>query len=193
MKALQIALAMNVAPHESANDGKVVGYDATWHDTTYDNFNFTVPGVGRRPSPFTGVTTGMFVGPDGPHEKNHSDKCKHAYSGFSTCHEPTGVNLNAHEQDHSRKPVHFRSVNMMGFATFTYALRVINERQNERFNQQQLDSVVLTVDGHPTDDTGGCCSCLWACGRCFCSNPLMRVFDCLGRVDVVFLSAVLPV
>ena len=182
MKALQIALSVDVVPHKSAEDGLVAGYSAIWQDTSFANSNLRH---------FRLWSTGMFVGPDGPHEKNHSEKCQRAYSGFSGCLEIAGVNLNPHEQDHSKKPIYFRSINTMNFPNFTFALRVINERQNQGYNRQTLDTLLATVEEHPIGRISSCEEALWRCGRCFCTNPVMRVFDCLGRVDVVFLSAVL--
>ena len=112
IKALQIALCMNVVPHKSAEDGLVDGYKAIWQDTSFAKSNL---------SKFRLWTTGMVVGPDAPHEKNHSIKCQRAYSGFSTCLEIAGVNLNPHEQDHSKKPIYFRSIDTMTFPNFTFA------------------------------------------------------------------------
>lgn len=61
---------------------------------------------------------------DGPHENNHSENYQRLYSGFKLCEELAGINLNPHEQDDSRKAVDLRSLNTVGFANFTFALRV---------------------------------------------------------------------
>lgn len=184
-------LAVGVAPHESTKDNKVAGYGAIWHNTTYDNWKLDVPGEGDHASPYTGRGIGLTVGPDRIHEINHNEKCRRAHSGLSGCFDIAGVNLTPHEQDHSKKPVHFRSVNTMNFPNFTYSLRVINEIQNEQYNKRTLGRLLEAIDGHPEGRVSACREALWTCGRCFCANPVVRVFDCFGRVDIIFLSAVL--
>ena len=64
--------------------------------------------------------------------------------------EIAGVNLNPHEQDNSKKPIYFRSINGMNFPNFAFALRVINERQNQGYNRLSLDTVLATVGEDPT-------------------------------------------
>lgn len=182
--ALQIALAVDVPPHESAENFKVAGYDCVWHDTTFDDKS-------SEHAKYKMWQSGMFVGPDGPHEKNHSKECQRQYSGFTTCDELAGINLNPHEQDHSKKALYLRSLNTMTFSNFTFALRVINERQNQGFNRKTLRTLLASVTEHPKDSFAGCEAALWRCGRCFCGKPVMRVFDCLGRVDIVMLATVL--
>ena len=60
MKALQIALSVDVVPHKSAEDGLVAGYSAIWEDTSFANSNLRH---------FRLWATGLFLGPDAPHEK----------------------------------------------------------------------------------------------------------------------------
>ena len=191
MKSLQVRLAVGVAPHESTKDDKVAGYDAIFHDTTFDDADSVVPGEGPRPHPYLGVASGIFLGPDGPHEKNHNPQCTRNHSGLTTCSEIAGVNLNPHEQDHAKKHVYLRSINTMAFPNFTYALRVINELQNEGINKRTLLRQLRCFETHPVTTFGSCHKSLWHCGRCFCSKPTMRVFDSFGRVDVVFLGSVI--
>lgn len=146
--ALQIALAVDVPPHESAENFKVAGYDCVWHDTTFDDKS-------SEHAKYKMWQSGMFVGPDGPHEKNHSKECQRQYSGFRTCDELAGINLNPHEQDHSKKALYLRSLNTMTFSNFTFALRVINERQNQGFNRKTLRTLLASVAEHPKDSFAG--------------------------------------
>lgn len=80
----------------------------------------------------------------------------------------------------------------MTFSNFTYSLSVINELQNRKYNRQFLGVLLGGVaEAHAPQSLPGCHAALWTCGRCFCTNPLVRVFDCFGRLDLVFLSSVL--
>lgn len=45
--------------------------------------------------------------------------------------------------------------------------------------------------GAPNNNIAGYETALWRCGRCFDSKPVMRVFDCLGRVEIFMLEAAL--
>ena len=99
------------------------------------------------------------------------------------------MNLNPHEQNHSRKKIHLRSLNNMVLPHFTYALRVINEVGNEEYNRKTLSNLLRRVAGHPRNVAF--LNLLWVCGRCFCGKPLMRVFDQFVRVDIVELDSVL--
>lgn len=191
VKSLQVHLAAGVAPHESTKEDKVAGYDAIFHDTTFDDSDFVVPGEGPRPHPYLGRTSGIFLGPDGPHEKNHNPQCTRDHSGLTKCSEIAGVNLNPHEQDHAKKHVYLRSINTMAFPNFTFALRVINELQNEGINRRTLGRLLRSLEEHPVAKINACHKSLWFCGRCFCLKPTIRVFDSFGRVDVVFLSSVI--
>ena len=64
----------------------------------------------------------------------------------------------------------------------TFALRVINERQEQGYNRQTLYTVLATVNKHPK-------IIFLAVG--IAREVAVGALDCLGRVDVVFLSAVL--
>ena len=59
---------------------------------------------------YTGTKRGMFLGPDKPHGANHKDKCRKRFNGLSSCEELTGMNLNPHEQNHSKKTKHLPSL-----------------------------------------------------------------------------------
>lgn len=108
----------------------------------------------RRPHPYTGLACGTFRGPDGPRESNHSGVGRRHYAGLSMCTEIAGVNPNRHEQNHSRKGIHLRSLNNMVFATFTYSLRLINEVQNEENNRKTVESP--RQSGGPPTGQHGC-------------------------------------
>lgn len=181
VKSLELRLAQNAAPHETTTDDKVAGYDAIFHDIRYQ---------GSEGDPFQ---TKMRIGPDGHHESNHGPECRAKYSGMTTCQDVAGVNLTRHESDHGVKAVYFRSINNMTFPRFTYSLSVINELQNRKYNRQFLGVLLegITVHSPYTSSLKGCHAALWTCGRCFCSKPLVRVFDGFGRLDLVFLNSVL--
>ncbi|CAB1117288.1 unnamed protein product [Ectocarpus sp. CCAP 1310/34] len=182
--ALQIALAVDVPPHESAENFKVAGYDCVWQDNTFDDMS-------SEHVKYKMWQSGIFVGPDGPHAKNRSKECQRQYSGFTTCDELAGINLNPPEQDHSKKALYLRSLNTMTFSGFTFALRVLNERQNQGCNRKTLRTHLPSVTEHAKDIFASCEVALWRYGRCFCRKPVMRVFDCLGRVDIVMLATML--
>lgn len=55
IKALQFTLAAKAGPRWSLTDGKVPGYDLSFHETTYDNRDVKLTGEGERPNPLTGV------------------------------------------------------------------------------------------------------------------------------------------
>ena len=180
LKELELRLARNAAPHATTTEeGKVVGYDAIFHDTRYKN-------VEGDP-----IKREMRIGPDGHHENNHGPDCRKLYSGLTTCKDIGGVNLTRHESDHGVKAMYLRSINNMTFPKFTYSLSVINELQNRKYNRQLLGALLRGVDGHAPPSVSGCQAALWTCGRCYCDKPLVRVFDCFGRLDLVFLSSVL--
>ena len=83
VKALQIALNLELVPHKSAGVGnQVEGYDVVFRDTSNDDYSCVMNGA-RRPHPYTGVACGMFLGPDGHHESSHNDKCRQKYAGLS--------------------------------------------------------------------------------------------------------------
>ncbi|CAM9917469.1 unnamed protein product [Sphacelaria rigidula] len=57
----------------------------------------------------------MYVGSDGPHEKNHDADCRRTYAALSQYLEISGVNLNPHEQDNS-----FLTLNVRTLSNMTY-------------------------------------------------------------------------
>lgn len=162
----------------------MTGYGVIFRDTRYDGFEEDPNGQG-------GASRKMRIGPDGQHESNHGPECQAKYSGMTTCKDIAGVNLTRHESDHGVKAVYYRSINNMTFPNFTYSLRVINELQNRKYNRQYVGMLLDGVADHSTRSFEGCHAALWTCGRCFCSKPLVRVFDSLGRLDLVFLSSAL--
>ena len=84
VKTLQAGRNPGVAPHKSADeDHRVHGYGALFHDTVNHEYSRTVPNGSRRPHPYTGFACGTFLGPDGPHETNHNDECRHKYAALS--------------------------------------------------------------------------------------------------------------
>eukprot|EP00903_Cladosiphon_okamuranus_P021995 g20222.t1 len=178
VKSLELRLAPNATPHETTTDDKVAGYDAIFHDTRYD---------GHDGAPFPRK---MRIGPDGHHESNHDEACQKKYSGMTVCIDIAGVNLTRHESGHGVKAVYFRSINMT-LPNFTYSLCVINELQNAKYNGQFLSVLLGGVTDHTQSSLPACQRALWTCGRCFCDKPLVRVFDCLGKLDLVSLSSVL--
>ncbi|CAM9706565.1 unnamed protein product [Sphacelaria rigidula] len=134
----------------------------------------------------------MYVGPDGPHENNHDADCRRKYSGLSQCLEISGVNLNPHEQDNSLLTLHVRTLSNMILEVLTYSLRVIHEVRNGAINRETITRIVRNSKHHRKGGAATVCAFdIWICGRYFCDCPLMRVFDRLGRADVVFLRAVL--
>ena len=72
------------------------------------------------------------------------------FEGFRGVWRLKGSNLNQHEQDHSKKPMYFRSIDGMHFPNFTFALRVINERHNQGYNRLSFDTALATVGKDPT-------------------------------------------
>ena len=71
------------------------------------------------------LSTGMFVGSDGAHEiKITAKSVSVRTAAFRGLWRFAGVNLNPHEQDHSKQPIYFRSVNTTNFPNFTFAVRV---------------------------------------------------------------------
>ena len=126
-------------------------------------------------------------------DQGHDPDCRSKYGGLSSCPDIAGVDLNPHKgREFSRsKPECFRSFEGMDFPDFTYSIRVMNELENERCNERFLGQLLSSVPGHSLEGSAACLSALWTCGRCFCSSPVMRVFDCFGRVDIVFLASAL--
>lgn len=175
LKGLELILAQNVAPHATTTEvGKVVGYDAIFHDTRYKNFEGDP------------VSREMRIGPDGHHENYHGEECRKLYSGLTTCKDIGGVNLTRHESDHGVKAMYLRSINNMTFSNFTYSLSVINELQNRKYNKQFLGVLLRVVGGHASPSMTVCQAALWTCGRCFCGTPRCACLTALGGLTLFF-------
>lgn len=72
----------------------------------------------------------------------------------------------------------------MGFDTFTYNITLINELENVDINRKTCYLAVKSATGHPHERLHACRKEVWTCGRCFCSKPLMRSFDKLGKLRI---------
>lgn len=179
VKSLELRLAPNGPPHETTTGDKGAGYGAIFHNTRYQ---------GHDGAPFPRK---MRMGPDGHHEGNHDPNCRRKYGGMTTCKDIAAVNFTRHESDHGVKAVYFKSINNITFPNFTYSLSVINELQNRKYNRQFLSVLLGGVTVHTASVLQGCDAALWTCGRCFCDTPLVRVFDCFEKLDLVLLSSVL--
>ena len=135
--------------------------------------------------------------PDEDVEDDHDPACRIKYGGLAECPDVAGINLTPHlgrGGDPSRpNPECSPSVASMELPNFTYAVMVTNELENGRRNQRYLAQLLSSVPGHAPGGSAACLAALWSCGRCFCSGPVMRVFDCFGRVDLVFLASALAV
>ena len=171
VKALQIALSEDLLGRSPNDDGKKEGYEVS--------FTFVRPRV-------TNARPGMYMGPDRPYETKHAEKCRQKYSGLSTCLELQGVNLNPHEQNHSKKTKHLRKLRNMGYDAFSFATTLVNELENREINRNTCDGAVGRATGH-TRDSFLCRTELWTCCRGFCNAPLMRSFDEQGVLNLTFL------
>lgn len=84
-------------------------------------------------------------------------------------------------------------MNNMPFShSTTFALRIVHEMHNARLNRETIGLLLKSIDPdeHPTDTLQACKASVWILGRCFCDKPLVRVFDCFGRVDIVPLKCI---
>lgn len=131
-------------------------------------------------------------------DDDHDPACRIKYGGLADCPDVAGVNITPHlgrgERGPSRTtPECLPSVASMELPNFTYSMRVMNEIENGRRNRRYLDQLLSSVPGHAPGGSAACLAALWSCGRCFCASPVMRVFDCFGRVDIVFLASALAV
>ena len=130
-------------------------------------------------------------------DNDHDPGCRIKYGGLAECPDIAGVNLTPHlgrgGELSPENPECLPSVSSMELPNFTYSVRVMNELENGRRNRLYLGQLLGSVPGHAPGGSAACLSALWSCGRCFCSSPVMRVFDCFGRVDLVFLETALAV
>lgn len=184
VKALQIQLAHGNPGESAGEDGKVAGFGLS--------FNIALPqdrpgATTRKPHPYEGDTAGPYFAPDATHDSNHGIGCRQKYGGLSSCTQISGLNLNSHEQNHSKKKKYLRMLNVMKFDRFAFMVTLINEIENEIINRRSLEHKVVKARGHPIARLGICQTELWFCGRCFCANPLLRSLDQFGRVRLSFL------
>lgn len=54
-----------------------------------------------------------------------------------------------------------------------------------------MGKLLRATKDHPDGNIPNLKKTLW-CGRCLCTKPVIRIFDCFGRVEIVFFSSVLP-
>ncbi|CAM9617354.1 unnamed protein product, partial [Sphacelaria rigidula] len=148
VKSLQIALAPNVLPYDGAGqDSKVAGSGIKFHDTANDGHTHTCNGR-RRPHSHTGCSSGMYIGPDGPYEKNHDADCRRKYAGLSQCLEVSGVNPNPHEQDNFLLTLHVRTLSNMTLEVLTYSLRAIHEIRNGADHSETITRIARNSEHH---------------------------------------------
>ncbi|CAB1103886.1 unnamed protein product [Ectocarpus sp. CCAP 1310/34] len=136
-----------------------------------------------------GSNAGPYYGPDTLHDCNHGDDCRQKYGGIDTCAQLSGVNLNAHEQNHAKKKKFLHMLNVMKFDRFTFMVTLINETENEAMKRRSVANMVKRVRGHGLEKVQICQAEVWFCGRCFCENSLMRSFDQFGRVRLTFIQS----
>ena len=182
VKALQIALSGDSLGGGLDKDGRLHGYDIS--------FNFRRErALGEFGHFYDGKRVGLWLGPDGPHEGNHQASCQAKFGGISRCPQLTGINCNVHEQNHAKKTKFLPSVSGMGFDTFTYNITLINELENVDINRKTCYLAVKSATGHSHERLHACRKEVWTCGRCFCSKPLMRSFDKLGKLRITRVSS----
>ena len=170
----------------SANtEGKVDGFGISFNITPSED---RPESMSRVPHPYNGAVEGPYFGPDALHDGNHGAACREKYCGLNSCAQLNGVNLSAHEQNHSKKKTYLRMLNTMGFDRFTFTLTLINERDNERINKNSLDTMVDHFQGHPHDTLTKCQIHLYWLGRCWCDRPLRRWFTQFGIVRLGFIE-----
>lgn len=178
-KALQIALSPN-EPEESADrEGKVRGVSLFFNMTAS-----TDRVCEKLAHPYTGLKSGMFLGPDPSYESSHQGSCMDIFSGLSTRRQLALLTHNSHEQNQSQENKYLPSVDSMGADRFCFFITLLDELENEIINRRALDRLVKKIDGNKTGNTKLCYSKMWVCGRCFCKTPLRRCFDGLGIVGV---------
>ncbi|CAB1119147.1 unnamed protein product [Ectocarpus sp. CCAP 1310/34] len=180
VKALQIALSSDCVGGGVGEDGKLPGYSIDFNfkrTPSYDNYGHF----------YGGKRVGLWLGPDGPHEGNHQGSCQAKFGGLTRCRQITGTNCNPHEQNHSKKIKFLPSVTGMGFDTFTFNVTLINELENVKINRKTCTLAVSSASGHPRHRLPACRKEVWSCGRCFCSKPLMRSFDKLGKLCISYM------
>ncbi|CAM9577129.1 unnamed protein product [Sphacelaria rigidula] len=73
LKALKIALSADSGGGGADDDGVMPSYGIS--------FNFWRKSRVGEPHPYSGSNSGMFLGPDGPHEGNHNKECRKSTLG----------------------------------------------------------------------------------------------------------------
>ena len=175
VKALQKSLSGDSLGGGTDEDGKLPGYGLF--------FNFHRRGRRTTGHPSKGIKRGMFLGSDKSHEANDEEKCRKRFSGLSSYDEELAeINLNPHEQNHS-KTKNPPSLCNMRFDTFTLMTSLINEAENRPINRTTFDLVVRRGIGH-SGLVKTCCGEGWVSGRCFCSTPLVRSIDEIGKLRI---------
>lgn len=177
VKALQIALSRDSLGGGVGEDGKLSGYGISFNfrrDRDFGSFGHF----------YDNKRVGLWLAPDGPHEGNHQGSCQDRFAGLSSCPQITGVNCNAHEQNHAKKSKFLPSVSGMGFDTFTFNITLINELENVEINRKTCNLAVASATQHPHVRLHACRKEVWTYGRCFCEKPLMRSFDNLGKLRI---------
>ena len=180
VKTLQVALSADSLGGGTNKDGVMPGYGIS--------FNFWRESRVGEPHPYSGSNSGMFLGPDGPHEGNHNEECQKKYSGLSSCRQLPGANLNVHEQHHAKLPKYLATLTGMTFDAFIFTTILLNELENASINRRSSDLMLGRTKDHLTDRLAVCSNELWTYGRCFCSSPVMRSFDVYGKMRITHLN-----
>ncbi|CAB1112923.1 unnamed protein product [Ectocarpus sp. CCAP 1310/34] len=124
--------------------------------------------LGSNPGPYSGLDT--------PHDSNHGDDCRRKYVRIDSCAQLSGVNLNAHKQNHAKKKKFVHMLNDMKFDRFAFMVTLINETENEAIHRKSVANMVKLVRGHGSEQVKIFQAQVWFYGRCFCQKSLMRSF-----------------
>ena len=136
-----------------------------------------------------GSNAGPYYGPDTLHDCNHEDDCRRKYGGIYSYTQLSGVNLNAHEQNHAKKKKFLHMLNVIKFDRFAFMVILINETVNnfKAINRRSVGNMVKRVRGHGMERVQICQAEVWFCSRCFCLNTFMRSSNQFGRVRLTFI------
>lgn len=109
---LQIRVAHVNSGLSAKWEGKVDGFDMSFNiEPREDRPQSTT----RIPHPYNGAVEGPYFGPDAMHDCSHAVECRRKFGGLDSCSQLTGVNLNAHEQNHSKTNIFLSMLNTMSF------------------------------------------------------------------------------
>lgn len=175
VKALQMALSQDSLGGGVDEDGRVPGYSISFNFKRNRSFGE----VGHF---YAGQRVGLWLGPDGPHERNHQGPCQAKYGGLTRCPQLAGVDCGVDVYGRSKKPKDTSGVSGMGLDALIFDVTLVNELDNADINRELCNLAVTRAIEHPHDRLHACCSEVWICGRCFCSSPLMRSFDKSGKL-----------